>query len=573
MRAMHAPSDHQGSASGGESPALSASQATERITFYHWLVVIIASCGWLFDCMDQRLFTLARESALKDLLANDPTKLGNVKEFIGLATMAMMVGWATGGIIFGIMSDKWGRVKTMVVTLLVYSGFTGLCGIAHGWLDFVFYRFLVGLGVGGMFGAATTLVAESVPGRFRTVALGSLQALSAVGNMLGATLSLGINPGQENFLGSFAGWRVLFFVGILPAILVVPIMFILKEPEPWKRAKAEAASRSGRGQKVGSMADLFRQPRWRRNTLVGICLGLAGMVGLWGIGFFSPELISTALKEQPLRAKDLLQPQAIVASLQSPTNAALAEVKRRLSPDVARQIDSAGTALPAALSEPLLKELNALILHGSLYSEATFQQFPLKKGTQNLIQQLAKKPSASDQMFLNRQLLEQVFPGAISEMQKTMDNVRGKGMFLQDVGALLGMFAFTYLAAAFSRRLAFLLSFAMCLVTTAYVFYALKSATDAYWMLPLMGFAQLAVFAGYSIYFPEIYPTRLRGTGVGFCYNTVRYLAAPFPYMLGWLSTQMPFRTAAILMSSIYILGAVALIWAPETKGKPLPED
>jgi MFS family permease len=572
MRAMHAPMDNDGPGSPGNPSTTSAGGLSEKITLYHWLVVIIASCGWLFDCMDQRLFTLARESALKDLLAGDPTKLGNVKEFIGLATMAMMIGWATGGIIFGVMSDKWGRVKTMVVTLLVYSGFTGLCGLAQGWLDFVFYRFLVGLGVGGMFGAATTLVAESVPGRFRTVALGSLQALSAVGNMLGATLSLGINPGQEGFFGSFAGWRVLFFVGILPAILVVPIMFILKEPEPWKRAKAEAASRGG-GQKVGSMADLFRHPRWRHNTLVGICLGLAGMVGLWGIGFFSPELISTALKEQPLSAKDLVQPQAIVVSLKSPTNTALAEVKRRLSPDLVRLIEGAGAASATGLNEALREELSGLIVTGSLYSEVAFKDVPLKKGTQNLIQQLAKKASPADQMFLNRQLLEQTFPGAISEMQKTMDNVRGKGMFLQDVGALVGMFAFTFLAAAFSRRLAFLLSFAMCLVSTAYVFYALKSETDAYWMLPLMGFAQLAVFAGYSIYFPEIYPTRLRGTGVGFCYNTVRYLAAPFPYMLGWLSTQMPFRTAAILMSTIYLIGAVALIWAPETKGKPLPED
>jgi hypothetical protein len=92
-------------------------------------------------------------------------------------------------------------------------------------------------------------------------------------------------------------------------------------------------------------------------------------------------------------------------------------------------------------------------------------------------------------------------------------------------------------------------------------------------MLPLMGFATLMPFAGYSIYFPEIFPTRLRGTGVGFCYNTVRYLAAPFPLLLGWLSTQMPFRTVAMFMSGIYLFGIVALIWAPETKGKPLPED
>jgi hypothetical protein len=119
----------------------------------------------------------------------------------------------------------------------------------------------------------------------------------------------------------------------------------------------------------------------------------------------------------------------------------------------------------------------------------------------------------------------------------------------------------------------------LCLGTTALVFSSLRSAADAYWMLPLMGFAQLAVFAGYSIYFPELFPTRLRGTGVSFCYNTVRYLAAPAPILLGYLSHGLmergvaePFRLAAILMCSVYLIGAVALLWAPETKGKPLPE-
>jgi hypothetical protein len=113
----------------------------------------------------------------------------------------------------------------------------------------------------------------------------------------------------------------------------------------------------------------------------------------------------------------------------------------------------------------------------------------------------------------------------------------------------------------------------LCLVVVSFVFYFLRTATDVYWMLPLMGFATLSVFAGYSIYFPELFPTRLRGTGVGFCYNTVRYAAAPFPFLLGWLSTLMPFRQVAIMMCSIYLVGIVALLWAPETKGKPLPED
>jgi predicted MFS family arabinose efflux permease len=431
-----------------------ARRVFEGVTPYHWLVVIIASAGWLFDCMDQRLFILGRESALKDLLQRDPELLPNIKTHIGYATTSMILGWATGGIIFGMMSDKMGRVKTMVATLIVYSGFTGLSGLATSWVDFTIYRFLAGIGIGGMFGAATTLVAESVPAAFRAMALGSLQALSAVGNIIGSLLSVQIPPGAESFVGGYAGWRVLFFVGIIPALLVVPIIFILKEPDSWLKAKADSAAGIGH-KNVGSPLELFRDPRWRRNTIVGLFLGVSGMIGLWGIGFFSPELISTALQGAP---------------------------------------------------------------------------------------------------------------------QADVDRVRGLGTAMQDVGSFLGMVTFTLVAAFLSRRLAFLGALLLSMVVTMFVFYSLHSASDAYWMLPMMGFAQLAVFAGYSIYFPELFPTRLRGTGVGFCYNTVRYIAAPAPILFGYLATIMPFRTAAVMMSSIYLVGMIALIWAPETKGKPLPE-
>ena len=429
-----------------------AGRVFEGVTFYHWLVVIIASAGWLFDCMDQRLFILGRESALRELMPGDPSA---IRTHIGYATTSMILGWATGGIIFGMMSDKIGRVKTMVATLLVYSGFTGLSGMANTWVDFTLYRFLAGIGIGGMFGAATTLVAESVPAGFRAMALGSLQALSALGNIIGSLLSLQIPPGAQNLVSGYAGWRVLFFVGIVPALLVVPIIFVLKEPESWLKAKADAAAGIGH-KNVGSPFELFRDPRWRRNTIVGLFLGVSGMIGLWGIGFFSPELISTALRGAP---------------------------------------------------------------------------------------------------------------------QSVVDTVRGWGTAFQDVGSFLGMITFTMVAAFLSRRLAFLLALLLSMVVTMFVFRSLNSASDAYWMLPMMGFAQLAVFAGYSIYFPELFPTRLRGTGVGFCYNTVRYLAAPAPTLMGYLASLMSFRSAAVLMSTIYLVGVVALIWAPETKGKPLPED
>jgi MFS family permease len=544
----------------------------EGVTVYHWLVVIIASCGWLFDCMDQRFFTLAKESALKELLGSNAAAQLALKRYLGIATAAMMIGWGTGGIIFGVMSDKVGRVKTMIATLLVYSGFTGLSGFAQSWIDFTIYRFLVGLGVGGMFGSATTLVAESVPGQFRTMALGSLQALSATGNIIGSLITLQIPPGSENVAG-YSGWRSLFLVGILPAILVVPIIFVLKEPEVWKKAKLQAAQ-AGDQKQVGSFFDLFTDVRWRRRTLVGLFLGLSGMVGLWGIGFFSPELITAALKVNPLEKTDLKNVAQLCRKL-SETNNPISGFFHAQLPSSTQDLlrnNPSGAASTESMQLALSVDLNKLIHGASLYNSNTFQSLSLKKATLDLLNQVQKRPVAADVAFLNRQILEQSFPECIEPLQGTMDRVRGRALALQDVGSFIGMMAFTFVAAFFNRRKAFCGTFILCFLVTMYVFSSLKTATDAYWMLPLMGFCQLALFAGYSIYFPELYPTRLRGTGVGFCYNTVRYLAAPFPILLGELDKVYGFRTAAIIMSSIYLVGLIALLWAPETKDQPLPE-
>jgi MFS family permease len=434
----------------------------DGVTGYHWLVLFIAAGGWLFDCMGQRIFILAREPAMRELLGTAATD-GLVKSWGGWATFILMVGWGTGGILFGMMSDRVGRVKTMIATLLAYTIFSGLTGLARTPVEFLAYRFLGGMGIGGMFGAATTLVAESMPRSVRALALGIMQALSAFGNITGSLLSKWIAPGQADFFHGYAGWRFIFFAGAAPVILAVPIAFLLREPEPWLEAKRKAKESGDPSRHAGSVFDLFRHPVWRHHTFVGIGLGLAGMAGLWGIGFFSPELISTALKGQP---------------------------------------------------------------------------------------------------------------------QNVVDSVRAYGTTLQDVGAFFGMMTFTFVATYIGRRIAFLGAFILCLGATIFVFNNLRVGTDAYWMLPMMGFAQLSVFGGYSIYFPELFPIRLRGTGVGFCYNTVRYLAAFFPMMLTQLYAVLlahqvnePFRKAATCLSFIFVLGMVTLIWAPETKGKPLPED
>src|SRR5262245_28850344 len=148
---------------------------------YHWFVFIVAALGWLFDTMDQQLFNLARVPAMRELLP--PEQHSDLSFYAGLSTSIFLIGWATGGLGFGILGDRIGRVKTMLLTILIYSIFTGLSSLSQGFWDFALWRFLTGLGVGGEFAVGVSLVAEVMPDRARPFAISLLQALSAVGNM------------------------------------------------------------------------------------------------------------------------------------------------------------------------------------------------------------------------------------------------------------------------------------------------------------------------------------------------------------------------------------------------------
>jgi hypothetical protein len=121
------------------------------------------------------------------------------------------------------------------------------------------------------------------------------------------------------------------------------------------------------------------------------------------------------------------------------------------------------------------------------------------------------------------------------------------------------------------------------MLSTAFTFWSFQSIGDIFWMIPVMGFCQLALFGGYAIYFPELFPTRLRSTGTSFCYNVARFVAAAGPAALGLLTSRvfnehakqdesLPLRYAGITMCAVFLVGLVVLPFAPETKGKPLPE-
>jgi MFS family permease len=394
---------------------------------------------------------------------DDPNMAGQVAEFAGYSTMIFMIGWATGGIVFGVLGDRIGRVKTMILTILFYSLFTGLSALSTNVWDFSFYRLLTGLGVGGQFAVGVSLVAETMPDRARPFALGWLQALSAVGNMMAALLGIFLgNLQQAGIVGS--AWRWMFVAGTLPALLAIIVMRKLHEPEQWQRAKETQSH-------MGSIPDLFTEPRWRHNAIVGMLLAFSGVVGLWGIGFFSFDLLSSVL----------------------------------------------------------------------------------------------------DKYFRAQGLSEQMIAG-----KKTLWT--GITSLLQNGGAFLGIYAFTHLTARTGRRKAFAISFVAAMLATAGTFWFLDDFSEIFWMIPIMGFTQLALFGGYAIYLPELFPTRLRSTGTSFCYNVGRFVAAVGPLALGLLTSRVysgfdePMRYAGVTMCLVFLLGLAVLPFAPETKGKPLPE-
>jgi len=451
-----------------------------ELSGYHWFVFIVCTLAWMFDCLDQRFFVLARGRALEELLGNPE----QVKWYGSVATSLLLIGWATGGLIFGVMGDRLGRTKTLMATVGAYSLFTGLSALSVAWWDFCLYRFLTGLGIGGAFSAAVTLLAEEMPTRARPHALGLMQALSAIGNISGSllgavfltkSLSVGWSILPD---GEFHGWRILFVVGMLPALLIVPMMLYIREPASWLAAReaARQGQAAGNQVKLGSWHEMFSDPLWRKNLIVGVLLVTAGAVGLWAIGFWTPELIRDVLAN-------------------------------------------------SAKADPATGLVDA------------------------------------------------------DQLRAHQDEVASYALALQDVGAFLGMIAFTAITARIGRRKAFGLSFLACFIVVFGVFGFMNQEWQIYLFVPLVGFTTLTVFGGYAIYLPEIFPTRLRSTGTSLCYNAARYLTAIGVFTMGsltllfnWLEFAEPFRWAACSVAFIFLAGIAVLPFAPETKGQPLPE-
>lgn len=558
---------------------------------YHWFVLVVCTLGWMFDCLDQQLFNLARKPAVSDLKGLELTH-PDVDKYGGLSTSILLFGWATGGIIFGVLGDRIGRVKTMICTILSYSVFTGLSGLSFTLWDFLAYRFIAGLGVGGQFAVGVSLVAESLPDRARPHALGMLQAFSAVGNVGAGLISLVLFQMAESGLIG-AAWRWMFAVGVLPALLAVVVFAKLREPEAWLRAKQEGKTS---GSKSGSITELFSDPRWRRNTIVGMILASSGVIGLWAIGVFSNDLTQSVFRKQYQQEyRDQKHGEQDVdfvrLAVAAPDQfAAFSRVKPKhiLGRDAK---DTDAQRLYAALTA-LCDEAAKNRAAGQSGASAITPEAVIARAIADA--QVGKKspPSEEQRAEEQKRFAELLATAPQGDLKQHIERVEAREksisgrvgrwasgtLMLFNVGAFVGIYLFSMITARIGRRLAFALAFTAAMISTIVAFLFMQSPIDLFWMVPLMGAGQLSVFGGYAIYFPELFPTRLRATGTSFCYNIARFVAVPGPAVMTGMAaglfghTAEPMRYAGVTMCSCFLIGMVALLFAPETKGKPLPE-
>jgi len=231
--------------------------------------LVAAALGWMLDSFDVMLYALVLSALILDLGMSTATA--------GLLGSLTLVASAAGGLLFGVVADRYGRTRALIWSILIYSVFTAACGFAQSVAQLAVFRVCLGIGMGGEWASGAALVSETWPARHRGKALGLVQSAWAIGYGLAAIVTAVVLPRW--------GWRAVFFVGIVPALFTLWIRRRVPEPEMWRRARAGLAGPRAR------FVDIFRGPTGRL-TLAVTVMNAFTMFAWWGFNLWIPAYLS-----------------------------------------------------------------------------------------------------------------------------------------------------------------------------------------------------------------------------------------------------------------------------------------
>jgi len=388
------------------------------LTRYQWLVLTAAWLGWGFDVFDGLLFNYVAPICLPNLLGyepGDPAAKAPTMFWTATLSSLLLLGWALGGVTFGRLTDRIGRSRTLLITMLTYALGTAACAFAPNLFVLAVFRFVASLGIGGEWAAGAALVAETLPKERRLLG-GALLYTSAPVGLFAATYVNDLFTRQLDVIAAdpSLSWRVVFLTGLIPAAVAFLIRMNVKESEAWAPGETP------------QIRELFT-PKLRGRTLGGLALAVVALVTWWSCSVFIPVIAS------------------FLAADTNPGPALLAQRKAEF----------------------------------------------ITIGT-------------------------------------TMFNIGGLAgtLLTVPIAGRLGrrtMFAAYFMASALAVWLAFGAPF--------------EPATRLY-LLGGVGLSVFGVFGAFSFYLPELFPTRLRGTGSGFCYNAGRVITAAFPFGVGLIASR-----------------------------------
>jgi MFS family permease len=469
------------------------------------------------------VFSLVGRSALSDLLST--TDESTIGFWFGAVTAGFLVGAATGGVLFGWLGDRIGRVRAMSLSVLTYALFTGLCGLANTPGQIACLRFIAALGMGGEYALGVALVMESWPNRYRVVLSGLIGAAGNGGYLMIALLGLaltavlgdvanmltaaGMSTQLVERLTNHHGWRLLMMIGAAPALLTFMIRLFVPESELWKREKDRGAT-----------------SHWAARDLLGVAFGTLGPLGiiyLWATSGLDVRVrILGTFVGLAVALVGYLYPVIRFASrLQAATSGDGEFIHRT----VRRML------LAAALSGvALLGSWGSMQWAPTWADKLTGGQLPSAKGWTQVC-------SAS--------------------------------------GAMVGCMVAALASGWFSRRTTYRL---ICLAAFASILFLYlgnhEFGPQLLTAVFVAGMCTASIYGWLPLYLPELFPTSVRATGQGFGYNFGRVLAAIGALQTGNLMGLFggDYAVACSMMSGIYIVGLVVIQFAPETRGRPLPE-